>query len=67
MTQESATAPAAERNDRAPIYEWLLHYIDLMESDVKQHARPIGLNRLVKNRALEKRIAEVRAHLAESP
>lgn len=63
MTQESANVSAAERNNRAPIREWLVHYLGLMESDVKQHAHPIGLNRLVKNRALEKRIAEVRAHL----
>ena len=47
-----------------PVNEWLLHYIDLMESDLRQHANPVGLNRAVKNRALQQRIAEVRAYLS---
>ena len=64
MTQEYCTAPRVERKDRAPIGEWLLHYVDLMQSDLKQHANPIGLNRAVKNRALQQRIAEVRAYLS---
>jgi hypothetical protein len=63
--QESAARPRAERNDRAPICEWLLDYVDLMEKDLKQHANPVGLHRAVKNRQLQRRIAEVIAHVGK--
>jgi hypothetical protein len=47
----------------AKVNEWLLDYVAVMEETLAKHPNPVGLHRAMANRALEKRLAEVRAYL----